>query len=154
MCVLFICGDKMKKFMLEAIKEAEKALSINEVPVGAIIVKNNKIISKGYNQKEKTHNVTRHAEIIAIERACKKLKTWRLYDCEIYITLEPCLMCCGAIEQARISKIYYAIGSPFFGQIENNNKVYANNKKIKIYSKICEFESQNLLQKFFEEKRK
>jgi tRNA(adenine34) deaminase len=79
------------------------------VPVGAVIVKNNKIISKAYNKKEKTKNVTKHAEIIAISKACKKIKNWRLDECEIYVTMEPCMMCCGAIEQSRIKKIIYGV---------------------------------------------
>ena len=96
-----------EKIMKIALKNAKKALKHDEVPVGAVIVKNNKIISQAYNKKEKTKNVINHAEIIAISKACKKLKTWRLDDCEIYITMEPCMMCSGAIEQARIKKIIY-----------------------------------------------
>lgn len=144
----------MNEYMEIALKEAKKAFKHNEVPVGAAIVKNNKVISKAYNQKEKKQNVIKHAEIIAIEQACKKLKTWHLDECEIYITLEPCLMCCGAIEQARIKKIYYSTDSPIFGQIQNNNKVFKNNKKIDIYSNINSKESIELLQKFFKLKRK
>lgn len=144
----------MKKYMEKAIEEAKKAFKNDEVPIGSIIVKNNKIISKAYNKKEKKQNVTQHAEILAIEKACKKLKTWHLDGCEIYTTLEPCLMCCGAIEQSRISKIYYAASSPVFGQIENNNKIFTNNNKVEIYKGICEKESAELLQKFFKLKRK
>lgn len=144
----------MKEFMYMALKEAKKAYKKGEVPIGAIIVKKNKIIAKAYNRKEKTCNVTRHAEIIAIEKACKKLKTWHLDDCEIYITLEPCMMCCGAIEQARIRKIYYAVDSPLFGQIENNNQVFINKQKIEITSGMCKKESLDLLQLFFKLKRK
>lgn len=154
MCVLFICGDNMKEYMYIALKEAKKAYKKGEVPIGAIIVNNNKIIAKAYNKKEKTFNATQHAEVIAIAKACKKLKTWHLDDCEIYTTLEPCMMCCGAIDQARIKKIYYAAHSPLFGQIENNNQVFSNNKKIKIYSGMCEQESLDLLQSFFKLKRK
>ena len=144
----------MKEYMDLAIKEAKKAFKKNEVPVGAIIVKNGKIISKSHNLKEKTQNVLKHAEIIAIERACKKLKTWHLDECEIYVTLEPCMMCCGAIEQSRIKKIYYATPSPLFGQIENNKKVFENNKKIEIQNNFYGDESLELLKNFFKEKRK
>lgn len=144
----------MDEYMNVALQEAKRAYKHNEVPVGAIIVKNNKIISKAYNQREKRKNVIKHAEIIAIEKACKKLKTWHLDECEIYITLEPCLMCCGAIEQSRIRKIYYSTGSPIYGQIENNNKIFKNNKKVIIYNNICSKESKKLLKDFFKHKRK
>lgn len=147
-------GDIVNEYMKIALKEATKAYKHNEVPVGAIIVKNNKIISKAYNQREKKQNVMKHAEIIAIEKACKKLKTWHLDDCEIYITLEPCLMCCGAIDQSRIKKIYYSTESPIYGQIENNNKIFKNNKKVIVHNNICSEESKKLLKNFFEHKRK
>ena len=91
-------------YMKIAIKQANKALKYNEVPVGAIIVKNNKIIAKAYNKKEKSNDSTKHAEIIAISKACKKFKNWRLDDCILYVTMEPCMMCSGAIEQSRIKK--------------------------------------------------
>ena len=91
-------------FMREALKEAKKAYGKLEIPVGAIIVKDGKIISRGYNQKEGKKDSTRHAEIIAIQKACKKLNSWRLLDCEMYVTLEPCSMCAGAIIQSRINK--------------------------------------------------
>lgn len=154
MCAFLIYGDKMNEFMEIAIKEAEKAYKKNEVPVGAVIVKNNKVIAKSYNKREKKQNVIKHAEINAIEKACKKLKTWRLEECEIYTTLEPCLMCCGAIEQARIKRIYYAASSPSFGQVENNNKVFQNNTKIEIYKIDNEEKAVKLLQNFFKSKRK
>ena len=144
----------MNEFMEIAIKEAEKAYKKNEVPVGAVIVKNNKVIAKSYNKREKKQNVIKHAEINAIEKACKKLKTWRLEECEIYTTLEPCLMCCGAIEQARIKRIYYAASSPSFGQVENNNKVFQNNTKIEICKIDNEEKAVELLQNFFKSKRK
>lgn len=144
----------MNKYMILALKEAKKAYIHNEVPVGAVIVMNDKIISKAYNQKEKKKTVTKHAEIIAIEKACRKLKTWHLDQCEIYITLEPCLMCCGAIEQSRIKKIYYSAPSPIYGQIENNNKIFKNNNKIEILGNIDSDESIKLLQAFFKLKRK
>lgn len=97
----------MNKFMNEAIKQAKLALSKEEVPIGAVVVKDGKIISKGYNKRETTKNAIMHAEIIAINKACKKLGDWRLDDCEIYVTLEPCPMCAGAILNARIKKVIY-----------------------------------------------
>ena len=133
-------------YMQLAIKEAKKALKHGEVPVGAVIVKNNKLISRGYNKKEKTKNVTKHAEMIAISKACKKIKNWRLDDCEIYITMEPCMMCSGAIEQSRIKKIIYGT--------KNANYGYTHNlKKIKIVSNIYENECKELIQSFFKKRR-
>ena len=93
--------------MEEAIKESKKALRRNEVPIGAVIVKDEKIIACGFNKREKTKNALAHAEIVAINKACKKLKDWRLEDCTIYVTLEPCPMCAGAILNARIKRIVY-----------------------------------------------
>lgn len=129
-----------------ALKEAKKAYKCNEVPVGAVIVKNNKIISKAYNKKEKNKNVIKHAEIIAISKACKKLKNWRLDDCEIYITMEPCMMCCGAIQQSRIKKIIYGVKNEQYGYTKEL-------KNIEIISQICEEECKNLIQSFFKKKR-
>ena len=120
-----------------AIKEAKKAKKKKEVPVGAVIVKNNKIISKAHNKKEKLKNCTKHAEIIAISKAWKKLKNWRLDDCEIYITMEPCMMCCGAIEQSRIKKIVYGAKNENYGYTEKL-------KNIEIISKVCEEECKKM----------
>jgi len=138
----------MEKYMKIAYKEAEKAYKNGEVPVGAVIVKDNIVVSKAYNKKEKYQCTTKHAEIIAIEKACKKLKTWHLDDCEIYITMEPCMMCTGAIIQSRIKKIYYAIENEKFGYL---NKI--DIKKIKIVKGNMTLESAQLLQKFFQDKR-
>ena len=96
----------MNEFMEEALKEARKALKKQEVPIGAVIVKNGKIIAKGHNVREKRKNALMHAEIIAINKACKKTKDWRLENCSIYVTLEPCPMCAGAIANARIERVF------------------------------------------------
>ncbi len=93
--------------MREAIKQSLKAEKLDEVPIGAIIVKDNKIISRAYNKMESEQVATNHAEILAINKACKKLKSWRLDDCELYVTIEPCAMCAGAISNARIKKVYF-----------------------------------------------
>ena len=98
----------MNEYMSEALKEAEKCFKTDDVPVGAVIVCNDKIIARGHNTREKKHQITGHAEINAIRKACKKKKTWHLNDCEIYITLEPCPMCLEVIKQCHIKKIYYA----------------------------------------------
>ncbi len=142
--------------MNEALKEAKKSYKNGDVPVGAIIVKNNKIIAKAHNEKEKKRNAIKHAEIIAIEKACKKLKSWHLEECELYVTLEPCLMCAGALLQSRIKTLIYATENEKFGYVKsiesilNNGK---NNHKIKIISGIGREESQYLLKEFFKEKR-
>lgn len=141
----------MKEHMQIAYKEALKAYKKGEVPVGAVIIKNNKVIAKSYNKKEKKNNAILHAEIDAINKACKKLKTWHLENCILYTTLEPCLMCTGAIVQSRINEIYYATENKNFGEI-NNIKKY--NKQIKINSGLLKNESSELLKKFFKEKRK
>ena len=132
-------------YMQIAIKEARKALKYNEVPVGAIIVKDNKIISQAYNKREKTHDVTKHAEIIAISKACRKLKNWRLEGCTLYVTMEPCMMCCGAIEQSRISRIIYGAKNENFGNLDK-----ISNKNI---SQECEEECKKLICDFFKNKR-
>ena len=98
----------MDKYMELAIVEAKKSLKTDDVPIGAVIVENNKVISKSHNTREKTHMITRHAEINAIEKACKKKKTWHLNDCILYVTLEPCKMCLEVIKQARIKKVIYS----------------------------------------------
>lgn len=126
-----------------AIKEAEKAKKIGEIPVGAVIVKDGKVLSKAHNLKESKNIATFHAEIIAIEKACKKLDNWRLIDCEMYVTLEPCSMCYGAIEESRISKLY--IGSKSSVKtVQNCKKEYG----------ILEKECTNMLKSFFTEIRK
>lgn len=139
-----------------ALKEAEKSYIKEDVPVGAIIVKNNKIIAKAHNNKENKGIATYHAEIIAIEKACKKLKTWRLDGCTMYVTLEPCLMCAGAILQSRIDKLVYAADNLKFGSVTSINDVLnnkKNNHKVLVLSGTMEKESQKLLRNFFKNKR-
>lgn len=145
----------MNEFINEAFKEAQKAYKRDEVPVGAVIVKNGKIIARGYNQKEKSKNAIKHAEIIAIEKACKKLKNWHLDGCELYVTLEPCLMCCGAIIQSRIKKIYYGVKSDRFGYVESVDKLFNKNTHVMEEVKNLNHEdSLKILQNFFKNKRK
>ena len=138
-------------YMKEALKEAKKAYKKDDVPVGCIIIKDNKIIARAHNQKENKKNAIKHAEIIAISKACKKLKTWHLDDCILYTTMEPCMMCTGAIIQSRIKKIYYSISNESFGELENYK---LKNNKIEIEKNILANQSQQLLRNFFEEKRK
>lgn len=141
-----------QKYIDIAIKEAKKSFKKREVPVGAVIVKNNKIISKAHNKKEKLKNPVKHAEIIAIEKACKKIKNWRLNNCTIYITMEPCLMCCGAIIQSRIKKIVYCVENNNFGYTKKIKEIL---KKEKILVEKIEqnIEIENMLKEFFKNKR-
>ncbi len=146
----------MDKYMKIALEEAMKSYKNNDVPVGAVIVKNEKVIARAHNQKEKKKNATRHAEIIVIEKACRKLKTWHLNDCTLYVTLEPCMMCCGAIIQSRIKKVIYATTNDKFGYIESVGKLLQNKKNnhyVKLEKGIGEQQSINLLKQFFKEKR-
>ncbi|MFQ3675047.1 MAG: tRNA adenosine(34) deaminase TadA [Endomicrobiia bacterium] len=149
-------SQKNKYFMSQALKEAHKAYKKCEVPVGAVVVKNNKIISKGYNSNITTNDPSAHAEIVAIKKAAKKLKNYRLNDCEIYVTLEPCPMCAGAMVYARIKKLFYAVEDPKSGacksvfNIVNNKKL---NHRIDVESGLCREEAKRLLQKFFRERR-
>lgn len=136
-------------YMNKALKEATKSTKYGDVPVGCVIVKNNKIVSKAYNKREKLNDVIKHAEIIAIQKACKKLKTWHLNECIIYTTMEPCLMCSGAIMHARISKLVYALPNASFGEVESNNCIFKNDKKIIIVKNICMEESKKIVQEFF-----
>jgi tRNA(adenine34) deaminase len=138
-------------FMSKAIELAKKAAKRGEVPIGAIVVKNGKIISQGYNIRESKQNALKHAEIVAIDKACKKLRSWRLEDCEIYVTLEPCLMCYGAILNSRIKKLYFG-AKDNKSQIDKTLLVSKNNSlnhNIEIKGGILEDECSNLLIEFF-----
>lgn len=144
------------KYMKEAIKEAKKAYSNGDVPVGAIIVLNNKIIARAYNKKEKNGVATEHAEILAINKACKKLGTWRLNDCIMYITLEPCLMCAGALIQSRIKKIIYACKNEKFGYADSIKNILSdkkNNHIVEVESGVLQEECKKMLKDFFKDKR-
>jgi tRNA(adenine34) deaminase len=140
-----------------ALSLAESAASYGEVPVGAIVVKDNRVISTGFNQKEKKQSVIQHAEVIAIEKASRSLNSWRLNDCTLYVTLEPCLMCAGAIYQSRISTTVFATADPKGGafgslyQIHNDDRL---NHKVKVESGTFAQESSEILKKFFKIRRK
>lgn len=145
-----------EKYMKIALEEALISYKNDDVPVGAIIVCNNQIIAQAHNQKEKNQNAIEHAEIIAIAMACKKLQTWHLDNCTLYVTLEPCLMCAGAIIQARIGRVVYATESEKFGYIGSVSNVLTlpkNNHHPDITNNICKEESQKILKEFFQQKR-
>lgn len=142
--------------MLEALKEAKKAYEKNEVPVGCVIVKDGKIIARGHNLKEIKCDTTKHAEIIAIQKASKKLKSWRLIDCDMYVTLEPCSMCTGAIIQSRISKLYFGafdLKTGAVGSVLNLLEDYMFNHQVEFQGGILKNECENILKQFFKELR-
>ena len=146
-----------EKFMKEALKEAKKAYDKLEVPVGAVIVKDGKIIARAHNQKETKFDTTKHAEILAIQKASKKLQSWRLINCEMYITLEPCSMCTGAIINSRISKIYIGAMDEKTGAVGsklNLLKDYTFNHKVEIEKGILQEECEAILKQFFKYLRK
>ncbi len=145
------------KFMNIALNEAKKNILKKDIPVGAVIVKNGKIISFAHNKKEKNKISTYHAEILAIEKACKKLKSWYLNDCTLYVTLEPCMMCCGAIVQSRIKRVVYATENPKFGYVSSLGNLLQNKKNnhyVEVSCGICRNEASNLLIQYFEKIRK
>ncbi len=145
----------MKEFMKEAIEEAKKAYMEGEVPVGAVIVKDGKIIAKGRNHREQKQNALSHAEMEAINEACKTLGSWRLDGCELYVTLEPCPMCTGAIINARIKTVVFGAFDSTMGCMDSviNLCDYPLGHKVEIYAGICEDECKNLLQDFFKKLR-
>lgn len=142
-------------FMERAIELAKQAASLGEVPVGAVIVKNNKIIAEGCNRREQKNNALSHAEIEAVNNACNALNDWRLDGCTIYVTLEPCLMCAGAIANARIKEIVFGAYDLQMGCIDSliNFKSLPYSVDTVIYGGIKEDECKRLLTDFFKQKR-
>jgi tRNA(adenine34) deaminase len=141
-----------EKFMKEALKEAKKAYNKEEIPVGAVIVKDNKIIARAYNVKEEKNDTTKHAEILAIQKASKKLNSWRLTDCDMYVTLEPCSMCAGALIQARIRKVYIGTmdeKTGACGSVLNLLEDYKFNHTVQIEKNIMKEQCENILKEFF-----
>jgi len=141
--------------MYSAIREAEKAEALDETPIGCVIVKDGKIIARGHNRRETKKNALMHAEIIAINKACKKLGGWRLPGCEIYVTLEPCPMCMGAILQSRIEKVYfgaYDYKSGCLGSVCDLSEILPH--KISFTGGILQVQCENILKNFFKKLRK
>ncbi len=146
-----------EKFMKAALKEAQKAYEKEEVPVGCVIVKDGKIIARAHNLKETKCDTTNHAEILAIQKASKKLQSWRLLDCDMYVTLEPCSMCTGAIINARIRKVYYGTADEktgAIGSVLNLLEDYTFNHKVEYQSGILQEECETILKQFFKKLRK
>lgn len=146
-----------EKFMKEALKEAKKAYDKLEIPVGVVIVKDGKIIARGHNIKEQKQDTTKHAEIIAIQKASKKLNNWRLIDCEMYVTLEPCSMCAGAIINSRMKKIYIGTmdeKTGACGSVLNLLEDYTFNHKVEVETGVLKEECEEILKNFFKELRK
>ena len=147
----------MNNYMKLAIEQAKKAKLKDEVPVGAVIVLNGKIIARAHNLMEKTQVSTRHAEIIAIERACKKLKSWRLDGAELYVTVEPCPMCAGAIVNSRIKKVVFGAYEKKSGSAISKFNILTDsglNHKTEFIGGVMEDECANLIKEYFKEKRK
>lgn len=144
-------------YMNKAIELAKKAYTKDEVPVGALIVKDGKIIAKAYNLKESHNNATHHAEILVLNKAYKKLNSWRLQDTTLYVTLEPCMMCTGAIIQSRISRVVFGAYDPKGGSIVSNimiDNIKGFNHSFEYLGGVLENECSTLLKNYFKDKRK
>lgn len=144
------------KFMKLAIKQALKAQELDEVPIGAVIVKDGKVIARAHNKMEKTQLATAHAEILAINKACKKLKSWRLDGAEIYVTIEPCAMCAGAIVNARIKKVYFGAYEKKSGCAESKYCVLSDsglNHKTEFEGGLEQETCANIIKNYFKGKR-
>jgi len=148
--------EHVYKFMYAALQEAEKAVELNEVPIGAVVVHQNKIIGRGFNQVEMLKDSTAHAEMLAITAASNHLQSKFLDQCDLYVTLEPCVMCCGAILLTRINNIYFGTHEPKFGASGSLFNILESGKynhKPNVFSGIYADESKNLIEKFFLQKR-
>lgn len=145
-----------EKCMRIALKEAQNAVILDEVPVGAVIVKDGKILAKGHNLRERSNDPTSHAEINAIRKACKKLNSWRLEGATIYVTVEPCSMCAGTLLQCRIGRIVYGASDPKGGAIESSLELFKAkniNHHPEILGGVLKEECSNLISSYFKSKR-
>jgi tRNA(adenine34) deaminase len=145
------------EFMREALKEARKAAGKGEVPVGAVVVKDGKVIGRGHNLTEKKQSALTHAELMALGKASKKLKSWRLIDCDLYVTLEPCTMCAGAIVLSRVRNLVYGTTDPKAGAVHSTARVMENEKlnhRVKVTSGMLKEECAGVLTAFFKEVRR
>lgn len=140
------------KFMRMAIAEAQQAKVLDEVPIGAVVVHNGQVIGRGHNMREKFQDVTYHAEMLAIMEACTNLHSWRLEDCDLYVTLEPCIMCSGAIINARIKNVYYGAADPKAGAVDSLYHLLNDprlNHQVNVYSGLLGNECSQMLKDFF-----
>jgi tRNA(adenine34) deaminase len=145
-----------EKYMKEAIKQAKKAYALGEVPIGCVIVYENRIIARGYNRRTVDKNTLAHAEILAIRKACKKMEDWRLEDCTMYVTLEPCPMCSGAIVQARMKRVVMGCMNPkagFAGSVLNLFEMDGLNHQVERTIGVLEEECSEMMKGFFKELR-
>ena len=148
--------ESEEKYMIEALKEAKKAYKKGEVPVGAVIVKNGEIIARGHNLKEIKNDTTKHAEIIAIQKASRKLEAWRLEDCEMYVTLEPCTMCAGAMINSRIKKVIIGTKDPktgACGSVLNLFEDYTFNHKVEYEFGVLQAECEKIIKDNYDSHR-
>ena len=145
-----------EKYMREALKEAKKAKDKDEVPIGCVIVKDDKIIARAHNLRESKQQSINHAEILALQKACKKVESWRLENCTLYVTLEPCCMCAGAILQSRITCVVYGADDPKGGSIKSTLQMYEQpgfNHYPNVIDGILKEECSTILREFFKSKR-
>jgi len=149
-------ADSKEKFMREAIRQAKKAYALGEAPIGCVIVREGKIIARGYNRRNTEKNALAHAELAAIKKASKKCGDWRLEDCTMYVTLEPCQMCAGAIVQSRMQKVVIAAMNPkagCAGSVLNLLQMAQFNHQVEIEQGLLEAECSELMSSFFRELR-
>lgn len=145
-----------ESFMQEALRLADQAEQLGEVPVGAVVVHNNKIIGRGYNQPISSHDPTAHAEIVALRDAAKHLQNYRLTDCELFVTIEPCAMCAGAIVHSRVRKVYFGATEPKAGAVVSTQRFFESaqlNHKVGQEAGILEEECRGKMQEFFKRRR-
>lgn len=145
-----------EKWMYQALELARQAAAIDETPVGALVVRNGEIIGRGYNLRETKQDVTLHAELIAIRQACILLNSWRLDGCLLYVTLEPCIMCAGAIVQARLAQVIYGASDPKAGAAGSIADIFQiqQNHTVKVISGVLASESSSVMKQFFQDLRR
>ncbi|MFD1419637.1 tRNA adenosine(34) deaminase TadA [Lactiplantibacillus songbeiensis] len=145
-----------EKWMREALQEAKMAYLIGEVPIGAVVVYHDEIIGRGHNLREHGQDATLHAEVLAIQEACEYLHSWRLEDCQLYVTLEPCIMCSGAIINARIPEVYYGARDPKAGAVHSLYQLLSDdrlNHQVAVHERILARPAGEMLQRFFRDIR-
>ncbi|HAW16229.1 MAG TPA: tRNA-specific adenosine deaminase [Clostridiales bacterium] len=149
--------EEKEKFMRQALKEAQKGFDKDECPIGCVIVKDGKVLVRAHNMKLSKGNALLHAEVVAIDKACRKIGDWRLNDCDMYVTLEPCTMCSGAIVQSRIRKVYFGAYEPKSGAVVSCNDIFevshGHNHKVDFEGGILEEECAALMKAFFKKLR-